>query len=102
MLDLKTIIISDLQDELDYLREEQRTQEEQTDSYNYLLSKLEEHFIRQDLERNVALIDIVKVINLLDDVGLAYDESLECAIKYLEDNFVAASILTDLKQINKG
>lgn len=85
MLDLKTIIISDFQEELNYLREEHRTREEQTDSYNYLIYQLELHFIRQDLERNVTLINMTEIINILTDVELTYEENLEYAINYLED-----------------
>lgn len=80
---LKENLILDLQQEFDRLCERELTEEEMDDSYNYIIDDLETRFTTE-YDRTLSLQELVKLVNILDDLTCSWTESLGLALDYLK------------------
>ena len=76
----KELLIAALQTEID--EADFSTEEKQDDSYQYVISKITE--IIKENSDEIELHDIVKVVNIIDNLDLTLKEAYQCAIEYLE------------------
>ncbi len=77
----KEQLIAALQDEID--NADFSTEETQDDSYQYAIIKITEIF--KDCDDTLDLHDVVKTVNILDDLDLVLKDAYEAAIQNLEN-----------------
>lgn len=81
-MEARTELIIDLQAEME--RADFSTEEGQDDSYQYTITRLTEVF-KESEDDSLDLHDIVKIVNLLDDLELTLLDAYMSVIEYLEE-----------------